>query len=147
MDEDPNVIDQETSLRWLLHLPHCLHCLAHNNSYAFPAWYDLPKDRVENISKLFQSNYPAELQQPLFFAQDDRQLELRLPWVPGETGHNGGDLDIDSLTLKFCLCLDWPTEEEHMGWGINSEWLEMQFDLSEPDGWQEMLERIPQSRR
>ena len=147
MEEDPKVIDQETSIRWLLHLPHCLSCLAHNNSYLFPAWYDLPKDRVEFVAKLFRENYPSKLQQPLFFAGDERELELRLPWVPGQLDHNGGDLDVDSLIVKFCLCLDWPTQEERQGWGIKDEWLRMEFDLSTPEGWQKMLEEIPQKPR
>ena len=141
------MIDQETSVRWLLHLPHCLSCLAHGNSYLFRAWYDLPKDRAEVVARLFRENYPKDLQQPLFFPQDDRMVELRLPGGPEKIDHNGGDLDVDSLIVKFCMCLDWPTEEERKGWGINSEWLEMEFDLSTPEGWQKMLEEIPQKPR
>lgn len=139
MDEDPKVIDQETSVRWLLHLPHCLGCLAHNNSYLFRAWYDLPKDRVEVVARLLKENYPKGLQQPLFFTRDERVLELRLPCGPDKIDHNGGDLDIDSLIVKFCMCLDWPTDEERKGWGIKSEWLEMEFNLSTPEGWQRYL--------
>ena len=139
MDRDRNYISQDMSVRWLRHLPHCLSCLAHDNSYLFPAWFDISRKDVEKLIARFQQHYPADLQQPLFFPNGDENLSLRLPRTQDVNQEHAGDLDLTTMMIEFNICTFWP--EEHSG--ADSDWEQHRFGLDSPEGWAQMLNVFP----
>ena len=144
MDRDRGVITKELSLRWLRHQPHCRSCLAHDNSYLFPAWYDLSRESVERLARVYEENYPDRTEQPLFFANGDRAMTIRLPRTHDVHNESDGDIDMETLRAEFNICTHWPEERTPLD---QSRWETHEFDLSTPEGWAAMLKKLPQKER
>ena len=146
MERDKSLVSKETSLRWLRHQPHCRRCLAHDNSYLFPAWYDLSRKSVERLASMYEQNYPEELQQPLFFANGDREMSIRLPRTHDVHQDSDGEINMDTLEVQFSVCTRWP-EDQNLKRGEKPEWEKYNFNLSAPQGWEQMLQVFPQEKR
>ena len=67
-DSDPSWLSQEVGVEWLRHQPYCKQCLAHDNSYLFPAWYSISREDIDKFVELYTTNYPSEIHQPFFMA-------------------------------------------------------------------------------
>ena len=135
-------LNQADILRWLQHIPHCAKCLGDNNSYGFPAWYDLSAAKVQRFAELYRANYPADWPQPLFFPWGDDTLEFRLPDVNIE-----GELDLNSLIV----CFSWqsycpPGYPDNDPITDPEQWSEAEFDLSQPVEWRRLLREFPLGR-
>ena len=140
-ERNPNLLTQEETIEWLLHQPHCKGCLQHNNSYLFAAWYDISKADVENVAELLRKYYPANLQQPIFFAGHDGLLDMRLPKYWDDTEDTICDLDL--ATMKLDCSLIRRKENDDDPFFMYS----MEFDLSRESGWNGLLKTFPQNER
>ncbi len=147
-------ISQRETAEWLMHLPHCLSCLTHNNSYLFPAWYDLSRDQAGRVADAYVDNYPPRLQQPFFYMHEDRLMMIRLN-THDTDNDSDGELNLDTMTAEFNICVQDDrtttagtgrvTCEEYMedGWKFEK----YRFNLSQPEAWQKMLAAFPQPEK
>ena len=138
---------QERVLKFLRHLPYCRYCLQHDNSYAFLAFFDLGAEDIERIAEPYERYYPAELHQPVFYANGDGYLGIRFFHEQSDDGRTI-DATINmrkpsgKLTAKFYL--------------INRELMDnkelpkkeriprFKFNLAKESGWARLLEEFPQ---
>lgn len=131
-------------LEKLLHIPHCKSCLGHNNSYLFPAWYDISKAKIIRLAELYERNWPDNLQQPYFYPFDDNGLVIRIETHDVDHEGDGEIEDLDTLITKFFICTYWPEKDEKGNYPDTSVYEEYEFDLSLNSGWQKLLETFPQ---
>ena len=146
---EPEWLTQEKSIQWLRHQPHCNYCLAHDNSYRFPAWYDIGRAQVERLVDLYQKYYPANIRQPFFFADDDRAIVIRMfdtQDVLDGDGSSEGDINLDTMLVKFNVVLSKPDYDKETEKWNDTPWVSEQheFDLSKEQGWLKMLDLFPQ---
>ena len=147
-------ISQRETAEWIMHLPHCLSCLSHNNSYLFPAWYDLSREDAARIADLYVDHYPPGIRQPFFYMHSDRLMMVRLETHDTDNDCDGR-LDLDTMTVEFNICVqDDRNTTTGTGLAPYEEFLEedwkyerYRFDLSQPEGWEQMLAAFPQPNR
>ena len=137
-------IPQAEMIKWLRHQPYCKSCLSDMNSYLFPAWYDLSREDVEKVVSLYGAYYPRNIRQPFFHVMDDRKMLLRLEVETSDADDGGGELDIETMQAEFFIYSQLDNIPEGMSEEEYDKTLELYFDLSKPEGWEEMLERFPQ---
>lgn len=147
MENDPNWMSQENMIEWVQHIPYCKFCLGHDNSYLFPAWYDISRAQIDRVIELYKANYPVDLQQPIFFSGGDNYLDIRLPTVPDVDDDSDGSIDLDTLETEFVVCYYWPRKKNTKETYKDSIMKTFKFDLSTSEGWQDMLEEFPQKKR
>ena len=131
-----NVTQQEV-LQFMLHQPHCRRCLAHDNSYAFPAWYDIPRPLVDKLAAMYAAHFPSDVAQPFFHPFGDRHYMMRLHTVPDIGNDMDIQIDLDTLQAEFYWIESDDEDEDH----------EFHCDLSQESGWNAMLEKFPQPNR
>ena len=139
---------QELIVENLVHQVHCATCLQHDNSYLFAAWYDISEEDVMHLVDLYIANYPDDLQQPIFFAWDDKGIRMRLPKTHDVTNENDGMISLEDMKVKFYTCLGHPPlgeDDEGAGTGM-WEWDTNEFDLFRASEWERMLEVFPQEK-
>lgn len=98
---------------------------------------------METLIARFRAHHPAELQQPLFFADGDDALEIRLPRTHDVNGNHGGDLELPGLRAVFRVCTYRPENRR----AEQPVWETHTFDLNTGEGWAEMLRTFPQEPR
>ena len=145
---------QREVTEWLMHLPHCMRCLCHNNSYLFNAWYELSREDAARVAGIYVDNYPPGLRQPFFYMNGDQLMIIRL-----ETHdiHNDGDGEIDLTTMQaeFHICIrddegkasqgTVEPEDRHEDGGYTFE--TYRFNLGVHKGWEQMLAAFPQPKK
>ena len=127
---------------FIMHQPHCRTCLEHDNSYLFPAWYDLSREDAARIADLYVDNYPASIRQPFFHVNYDSSMTIRLR-THDIGNHGDGDLDLNTLTAKFHICTADGSGKTSQGWMEPEQryrdgefvFEQYRFDLSVPTGW------------
>lgn len=149
MESDPNWMTQEMMVRWMRHVPHCAGCIQHDNSYLFPAWYDISDEQMERLIKLYTENYPENLQQPWFSVVGDGLFTLRLPRTCCCDDCDDSCTDFDANTLKGNIVAICGIRAARDGNRVDRPFNIRNYpiDLSTPEGWKQMLEMFPQEKR
>ena len=138
---------KETTLKWLRHQPYCSHCLAHNNSYLFPAWYACKKEDIEHLAELYEKYYPAELQQAMFYMWDDDSVEIRLPKIDFSVSDFEGEINLKTMIAQFDIITSSPYKDNREKTDEPFVVENFMFNLKEESGWLGMLRVLPQNER
>lgn len=146
---DPAFITKELGIKWMRHFPLCSSCLAHDNSYAFAAWYNMKASRVERLIALYEKYYPNNLRQPLFFAGYDNTVDMRMfdtQDVLDDNGEIDGEINLDTMIVNFHMTLSKPKYDRETKEKDDTPWKfdERNFDLKTQEGWQQLLKFMPQ---
>ena len=134
---------------YLLHTPHCAGCLQHDNSYKFPAYYDISMEQVSYLAELYTKYCPENIQQPRFFPWGDRQVVMRLAQTYDSDDEHDGELDLDSMVVSFHVWESLPSFNKETGEEGSEPWIldSYMFDLKEESGWRGLFKVFPQKVR
>ena len=122
-----NSVSQAEVVAYIHHQPRCRHCLQHDNSYLFPAWYDISQEQADRLADLYLAHYPEDGPQPLFYAWGNRSMRVR---PAGSDGHEDGYIDLDTMEATL-VYIEPAAPRGHTRRTI---------DLTRPEAWRALVE-------
>ena len=107
---------------YIRHQPRCKHCLMHDNSYLFAAWYDISQAQADRLADSTSPTTRPKCHSHCSTRGANRSMRVR---PAGSDGYEDGYIDLESMEITL-VRIDPSAPRGHT---------REAHDLTQPEAW------------